>query len=83
MSPEDRLRIGWEEIAESFRRPVVTVQGWKKEMLDAGVIYYDIFGVPPNRREQVCGFESDLRRWRKEVVKKARRKSKQELTYFS
>lgn len=74
MSHEDRLRTGWEEIAEFFRRSVVTVQGWKKEMLQAGAIYYDIFGVPPNRREQVCGFESDLKRWRKKVGKKARRK---------
>jgi len=53
--------LGWKAIAEFFQVSERKMRGQKKELLEAGAIFYIRRGRPP--RIRVAAFPSILQRW--------------------
>ena len=69
--PEEKVIQGWENIANVFGIHPSTMRRRKKELQNAGVIFYMITGQP--KRKVVCAFPSLLKAW---ISRKAARGEK-------
>ena len=58
--PEQAL-IGWKVIAKMFGVTDRTMKARRRELMDAGIVFYQNHGRPPKKR--VCAFPSLLLRW--------------------
>ena len=55
------LLVGWKAIADFFGVSERFVKNRRKELMNAGVIFYRVAGKPKSKR--VCAFKSLLKTW--------------------
>jgi hypothetical protein len=60
---EETAIIGWKAIANYLQWTTKKAISRRKEWMEAGIIFYSIFGKPPNRHKRVCCFPSMIQRW--------------------
>ena len=59
--PQEVLIKGWDAIGAMFGKTGRAMIHRKKELLDAGVVFYTHFGRPP--RKMIAAFPTMLMRW--------------------
>ena len=59
---EETALIGWKAIADYLGWSLSKTISRRKEWQEYGVIFYTIFGKPPNRHKRVCAFPSLIQR---------------------